>query len=165
MIRDYLEDKPLIDESVFVAKSADIIGNVKIGKDSSLWYNAVVRGDEGPISIGENTNIQDCSIVHGDADTIIGNNVTVGHRSIVHGCKISDNVLIGMGSIILDNAEIGEYTLIGAGTLITSNKKFPPGVLIMGSPGKVVRELTEEDKRYIDESYKWYLEAAQNQKY
>ncbi len=101
--------------------------------------------------------------MHGDTETIIGNNVTVGHRSIVHGCKISDNVLIGMGSIILDNAEIGEYTLIGAGTLITSNKKFPPGVLIMGSPGKVVRELTEEDKRYIDESYEWYLEAAQNQ--
>ncbi|RRH59252.1 gamma carbonic anhydrase family protein, partial [Clostridioides difficile] len=87
MIRDYLEDKPLIDESVFVAKSADVIGNVKIGKDSSIWYNAVVRGDEGPITIGENTNIQDCSIVHGDTETIIGNNVTVGHRSIVHGCK------------------------------------------------------------------------------
>lgn len=165
MIKKFEGIEPQIDESVFVAESADIIGRVKIGKDSSIWYNTVLRGDENSIIIGENTNIQDGTIVHvgWDRDTIIGDNVTVGHNAIIHGCKIGEYSLVGMGSIVLDGAEIGEYTMIGAGSLVT-NKKFPPGVLLLGSPAKVIRELTEEEKNSLKSSAQHYIETAQKHK-
>lgn len=165
MIKKFEGIEPQIDESVFVAESADIIGRVKIGKGSSIWYNTVLRGDENSIIIGENTNIQDGTIVHvgWDRDTIIGNNVTVGHKAIIHGCKIGEYSLVGMGSIVLDGAEIGEYTMIGAGSLVT-NKKFPPGVLLLGSPAKVIRELTEEEKNSLKSSAQHYIETAQKHK-
>lgn len=165
MIKEFEGIEPQIDESVFVAESADIIGRVKIGKDSSIWYNTVLRGDENSIIIGENTNIQDGTIVHvgWDRDTIIGNNVTVGHKAIIHGCKIGEYSLVGMGSIVLDGAEIGEYTMIGAGSLVT-NKKFPPGVLLLGSPAKVIRELTDEEKNSLKTSAQHYVETAKKHK-
>lgn len=166
MIKAYQGIEPKIDKCVFVAESADIIGNVTIGKNANIWYNAVLRGDDQCIIIGENTNIQDGSVVHisHDAPTIIGKNVTVGHKALIHGCKIGDNTLIGMGCIVLDNAEVGEYTLLAAGSLVPPGKKIPSGVLAMGSPAKVVRELSEEEKQNLVKSALKYIETANNHK-
>ena len=166
MIKEFDGIMPEIDESVFVAESADIIGDVKIGKNSSIWYNTVLRGDEHAIRIGENTNIQDGTVIHvgWDVDTVIGDNVTVGHNALVHGWKIGNNSLVGMGAIVLNGAEIGEYCMIAAGALVTQNKKFPDGVLIMGSPAKVVRELTDEEKQSLIKSADDYYKNAQRHK-
>ena len=166
MIKEFDGIMPEIDESVFVAESADIIGDVKIGKNSSIWYNTVLRGDEHAIRIGENTNIQDGTVIHVGwyVDTVIGDNVTVGHNALVHGCKIGNNSLVGMGAIVLNGAEIGEYCMIAAGALVTQNKKFPDGVLIMGSPAKVVRELTDEEKQSLIKSADDYYKNAQRHK-
>ena len=166
MIKEFDGIMPEIDESVFVAESADIIGDVKIGKNSSIWYNTVLRGHEHAIRIGENTNIQDGTVIHvgWDVDTVIGDNVTVGHNALVHGCKIGNNSLVGMGAIVLNGAEIGEYCMIAAGALVTQNKKFPDGVLIMGSPAKVVRELTDEEKQSLIKSADDYYKNAQRHK-
>lgn len=166
MIKEYKGNKPLIDDSVFIAESADIIGNVTIGKNSNVWYNSVLRADENPITIGENTNIQDGTVIHIEHNkgTIIGNNVTVGHKAIVHGCTIGDNTLIGMGAIILGGVEIGEYTLVAAGSLIPPNKIIPSGVLVKGAPAKVVRELTEQEKQNLVNSALKYVEIANNHK-
>ena len=166
MIKEFEGIMPEIDESVFVAESADIIGDVKIGKNSSVWYNTVLRGDEHAIRIGEKTNIQDGTVVHVglDVDTVIGDNVTVGHNALVHGCKIGNNSLVGMGAIVLNGAEIGEFCMIGAGALVTQNKKFPDGMLIIGSPAKAVRELTEEEKQSLIKSADDYCANAQKHK-
>lgn len=166
MIKSFDGIKPQIDESVFVAESADVIGDVKIGKKSSVWYNVVIRGDEHSILIGENTNIQDGTVIHigWDVPTKIGNNVTVGHKALIHGCTIGDNTLIGMGAIVLNNAEIGDFCIVGAGSLVTQNKKFPEGSLIMGSPAKVVRQLTQEERESIIKSADDYYETAQKHK-
>ncbi|EEA84378.1 MULTISPECIES: gamma carbonic anhydrase family protein [Peptacetobacter] len=164
MIKSFCGIEPQIEESVYVSESADIIGKVKIGKNSSVWYNAVVRGDDEEIIIGENTNIQDGSVLHGEEKTIIGNNVTVGHRAIVHGAKIGDNSLIGMGAIVLDGAEIGEHCLVGAGALVTSNKKFEDGMLIIGSPAKAIRPLTDEEKKNLEKSADLYVKTAEEHK-
>lgn len=164
MIKELDGIKPVIDESVFVAESADIIGDVKIGKNSSIWYNAVLRGDEeASITVGENTNIQDGTVVHVGVrtNTVIGDNVTVGHNALVHGCKIGNNTLVGMGAIVLNGAEIGDFCMIGAGALVTQNKKFPDGTLIIGSPAKAVRELTEEEKQSLVKSVEEYYKTAQ----
>ncbi|MGL6107943.1 gamma carbonic anhydrase family protein [Romboutsia sp.] len=166
MIKGYQGIEPKIDETVFVAETADIIGKVTIGKNANIWYNTVMRADEHEITIGENTNIQDGTVVHTawDAPTIIGNNVTVGHKALIHGCKIGDNTLIGMGSIVLDGAEIGEYTLLGAGSLVPPGKKIPSGVLALGSPAKVIRELSKEEKENLVQSALKYVKTANNYK-
>ena len=166
MIKEFDGFKPKIDESVFIAESADIIGDVVINKNSSVWYNVVIRGDEQPIRVGENTNIQDGCVVHTgwDIPTEIGNNVTIGHKALIHGCKIGDNTLIGMGSIVLDNAEVGDYVLLGAGSLVPPGKKIPSGVLAMGSPAKVIRELTDAEKESIRKSAIDYIESGKKHK-
>ena len=166
MIKEFDGLKPKIDETVFVAESADIIGDVVINKNSSVWYNVVIRGDEQPIRVGENTNIQDGCVVHTgwDIPTEIGNNVTIGHKALIHGCKIGDNTLIGMGSIVLDNAEVGEYVLLGAGSLVPPGKKIPSGVIAMGSPAKVIRELTDAEKESIRKSAIDYIESGKKHK-
>ena len=147
MIKAFEGVEPTIDNSAFVAETADIIGDVIVEKNASIWYKAVLRGDDSQIIVGENSNVQDGTIVHCgyDEPTIIGKNVTIGHAAVIHGCKIGDYSLVGMGSTVLDNAEIGEFTMVGAGSLVTG-KKFPPGVLLIGSPAKVARELTDEEK-------------------
>jgi carbonic anhydrase/acetyltransferase-like protein (isoleucine patch superfamily) len=155
MIMPYLETKPKIEKDVFIAHSADIIGDVQIGENSSVWFGAVIRGDVNSIHIGKNTSIQDLSMVHvthytkedksdGHA-TYIGDNVTVGHKVMLHGCVIGNACLIGMSATILDGAIIGQESLVGAGSLVTQNKIFPPRSLIMGSPAKVIRELSDEE--------------------
>ena len=135
-----------IDQDTFVAPTATIVGDVTIGAGSSVWYNAVLRGDMAAINIGEQTNIQDGCLLH-VADgfpLVIGNYVTAGHGAILHGCTVEDDVLIGMGAIVLDGAIIGRGSIIGAGALITEGKVIPPHSLVVGVPGKVIRQLDED---------------------
>lgn len=150
--------KPQLHPTAYMAPGAQLIGNITIGTESSVWFNSVLRGDNAPIVIGEKTNIQDGCTLHVDPGLPlhIGNKVSIGHNVILHGCTIHDGALIGMGAIVLNHAEIGEQALIAAGTLITEKKKIPPRVLVMGSPGKVVRELNEEDLQmlqFVSEHY------------
>lgn len=167
MIYNFKTYKPKIHESVFIANSADIIGDVSIKKDCNILFGAVIRGDVNKIYIDEGTNIQDNSILHvtkNENSLEIGKFVTVGHGSILHGCKIGDHSLIGMGSIVLDNVEIGEYTIVGAGSLITKNKKIPSGVLCMGRPAKVMRELTKEEKEELRLNAQEYIDIIKDYK-
>lgn len=158
--------KPLVHPTAFVGEGARIIGDASILKNASIWYNAVVRADLAPISIGEGSNIQDNATVHVEIGkpAIIGENVTVGHNAIVHACTIEDNVLIGMGSIILNGAHICKNSLIGAGTIITENKIIPEGSLVIGCPGKVVRQLTPEEIDQIHLSAIHYQDQAKQHK-
>ena len=148
---------------VYVADGAKIIGDVEIGENSSVWYNAVVRGDSNSIVIGKSTNIQDNAVLHTSRNYAleIGDNVTIGHGAIVHGCTIGNNVLIGMGAIILDGVVIEDDCMIGAGALVTQNKVIVRGSLCIGSPAKVVRELSQEEMNSIVENARAYVEEAQ----
>ena len=142
------------DENVFIADTAVVVGDVTLSKGVSVWFQAVIRGDEGPITVGENSNVQDGAILH--SETRIGKNCTIGHGAIVHGCTVGDDTLIGMGSILLNGAKIGKHCLVGAGALVTGKMDAPDGSLILGSPATVVRPLTEaerEDNRHSVEFY------------
>jgi carbonic anhydrase/acetyltransferase-like protein (isoleucine patch superfamily) len=146
-------------EDYFVAESATVIGNVVLENNASVWFNAVIRGDNALITIGENSNIQDCSVLHSDEGVplTIGKNVTVGHKVMLHGCTVGDNSLIGINAVILNNAKIGKNCLIGANTLIPEGKVIPDGSLVMGSPGKVVRELSQEQQAMLLLSAETYV--------
>lgn len=150
------------EKSLFVADTAKIIGDVKLGNGVSVWFGAVLRADLAPIIVGDLSNIQDNVVIHVDRDvpTIIGKGVTIGHSAVVHACRIGDYSLIGMGAILLDGCSIGDHTIIAAGTVITPGKEIPPGVLVVGVPGKVVRELTESEKRGLEEHALNYWELA-----
>ncbi len=155
MILPYRGVSPRIHPGVFVAPSADIIGDVTIGPGSSVWFQALIRGDVNTIRIGERTNIQDGCLLHVQherCDLVIGSGVTLGHGVIAHGCRIRDHVLVGMGAIILDNAEINSYTLVAAGAVVRNSTVIPGGVLVAGVPARVVRELTADERRLIEES-------------
>jgi len=161
MIKSYKGITPEIAETAFIEASANIIGDVRIGEHSSVWFNCVLRGDVFHIRIGNYTNIQDGTIIHvtsGKFATVIGNNVTVGHGVILHGCQVQDHSLVGIGSIILDEAVIGEGSLIAAGSLITPGTIIPPHSMVMGSPAKVRRELTAEEVERLNENWKHYVE-------
>ncbi len=159
---------PKIEKDVFIANSADIIGDVLIGENSSVWFGCVVRGDINSIKIGKNTNIQDMSMIHVDHytkedksdghPTYIGDNVTIGHKVMLHGCIVGDACLIGMSTTILDGAIIGKESIVGAGSLVTKNKIFPPRTLIMGSPAKVIRELNKDEIASLYESAQNYID-------
>lgn len=161
-LRSFKGKSPHLEKDVFLAEGSFVIGDVLIKEKSSIWYNTVVRGDDHPVVIGAYTNIQDNSTIHEmhDFPTLIGDYVTIGHGAILHGCKIGNNCLIGMGSIILSYAEIGENCIIAAGALITERKKIPPNSLVMGSPGKVIRTVTNEEIILIRESALNYAELA-----
>ncbi|MGX9136029.1 gamma carbonic anhydrase family protein [Rummeliibacillus sp. JY-2-4R] len=163
MIINYLNKKPAIRDSVFLAPGAYVIGDVSIGEQTSIWFNAVLRGDEDRITIGNKCSIQDNSTIHlyEGAPVVIEDEVTVGHQVVLHGCKVGKRSIIGMGSVILDHAEIGEECIIGANTLITQGTKIPPRSLVVGSPGKVVRELTEKDLDLIQLSIDTYVQKGQ----
>jgi carbonic anhydrase/acetyltransferase-like protein (isoleucine patch superfamily) len=148
MLRPYRSVLPRVHATAFIDESAQVIGDVEIGEESGVWMNAVVRGDVNSIRIGRQTNLQDGCIVHvmrGSHATYIGNQVTVGHAAVLHGCTIRDRCLIGMGAIVLNGAEIGEDSIVAAGTLITEGTKVPPRSLMMGSPGARRRELRDEE--------------------
>lgn len=162
MLIPYNAIQPKVHDSVFIAPGAFIIGDTTIGKDSTIWYNAVLRADENSIAIGERCSIQDNSTIHlyDEYPVIIEDEVTVGHNAILHGCKIGKRSIIGMGATILDDVEIGEECIIGANALIPSGKKIPPRSLVLGAPGKVVRELTDKDYQLIQDSIDTYVQKG-----
>jgi carbonic anhydrase/acetyltransferase-like protein (isoleucine patch superfamily) len=148
MIKEFQGIKPKIHESVFVAENATIVGDVEIGEDSSVWFGSILRGDVNFIRVGRRTNIQDGSIIHVSSNThptIVEDEVTLGHRVTLHGCYIETGCLIGIGAIILDGVRIGRNSLVAAGSLVTPNTKISPRSLVMGSPARVKRELTDEE--------------------
>ena len=153
---------PALGKEVRVAQGAVVKGNVILGDRVNIWYNAVVRAETAQIIVGEGTNIQDNCVLHVDkaAKLSIGENVTIGHGAIVHGCTVGSNSLIGMGAIILNHAVIGENCIVGAGALVTENKVIPDNSLVIGSPAKVVRKVTEEEIRDIKNNAAHYIEAA-----
>ncbi|MBQ1824850.1 MAG: gamma carbonic anhydrase family protein [Fibrobacter sp.] len=158
---EYKGKRSVIGERVFLAEGARLIGDVTIGNDSSVFYNAVLRADLASIVVGERTNIQDNVTVHLSLDegVVIGNEVTVGHNAVLHACTIDDNVLIGMGAIVMDGAHIKKNCIVGAGAIVTQGKEFPEGSLILGSPAHVVRELTEDEIRKAHEGVEHYIVA------
>ena len=154
--------KPAISSSAWIAPNATVIGDVHLAAGASVWWNATLRGDNDPIHIGENSNIQDGSVLHTDEGVPmhIGRNVTVGHLVMLHGCTVGDGSLIGIGSIVLNRAIIGKHSIVGANTLIPEGKTYPDRVLIVGSPGKVVRELSDEDVARLLGSAAHYVDNA-----
>lgn len=166
MILELDNIKPKIHENTFIANSADIIGNVEIFENVSIWFGAVLRGDVEKIIVGKNSNIQDNSTVHTDfgIPCIIGENVTVGHNVVLHSCNISDNVIIGMGSTILNGAKIAKNCLVGANSLVTHKLEYEEGVLILGNPAKIVRILTDEEIEHIIKNANHYVENAKRYK-
>lgn len=165
MIRSFKGIMPRVAATAFVESSAHLIGDIEVGEHSSVWFNCVLRGDVHHIRIGNSTNVQDGTIVHvttGESPTIIGNCVTVGHGVILHGCLIKDRSLIGIGAIVLDDAVVGEESLVAAGSLVTPGSVIPPRSLVMGSPAKVRRQVTEEEIERIDMHWKHYVEYKNN---
>jgi carbonic anhydrase/acetyltransferase-like protein (isoleucine patch superfamily) len=160
MVREHRGRMPVVHPSVFVDESAQVIGDVEIGAESSVWMNAVVRGDVNAIRIGRRTNVQDGVVIHVMHDThatSIGDDVTIGHGAIVHGCAVGNRVLIGMGAILLNGASVGEDAMIAAGALVTEDAIVPPRTLVMGAPARVRRELSEEEIRFVLESAANYV--------
>ncbi len=160
MIASCFGKSPKIPKSAWIADSADVMGDVTLGEHSSIWFQAVVRGDVHWIRIGEYTNVQDGSVLHvsnGVAPLTIGSRVTIGHKALLHGCTVGDDCLIGMGAILLDHVEVGSGSVVAAGALLPPGRKYPPNSLIKGAPAKAVRELTaEEQKEMIDQGWRNY---------
>lgn len=165
MIKDLKDKKTKIHKETFVAESADVLGDVTIGKGSSIWYGSVVRGDMSYVRIGEYTNVQDNATVHVDTNQSceIGDYTTIGHNAVAHGCKIGNNCLIGMGSIILNGAVIGDNCIIGAGSLITEGTTIPPNSLVIGSPGKVRRQVSGDEIKTVKYNAVRYEELWRNE--
>jgi len=151
---------PQIHEEAYLAENAAVIGDVVLEKGVNVWYGAVIRGDANFIRVGENSNVQDCCCLHGAKGTTIGRGVTIGHGAIVHGCTVEDNCLIGMGAAILDGAVIGEGSIIGAGALVSEGKVIPPRSLVVGVPGKVIREVSDEQFEGILKNAETYVEEG-----
>jgi carbonic anhydrase/acetyltransferase-like protein (isoleucine patch superfamily) len=156
------DDVPLVPDSAFVADSAQVMGHVTLGEDSSVWFGAVLRGDTETITVGAGSNIQDGSVLHADygQPLVIGERVTVGHQVMLHGCTIGDESLIGIGAVVLNGAKIGKHCLVGARALVTEGKEFPDGSMILGSPAKVVRQLTPEQIEGLRRSAEHYIDNA-----
>jgi len=153
---------PVIGAGAWVAPSADLVGDVRLGEDASIWFGAVIRGDNTMIAIGARSNVQEGAMGHSDAGTplTVGEDCTIGHHAILHGCTIEDRVLIGMGAVVLNRAVIGAGSIVGAGALVTEGKTFPPNSLIVGSPARVVRELRDNEAAMLKLSAAHYVEKA-----
>ena len=158
----YFARTPDVHATAFIAPGAVVIGDVSLGEESSVWYNTVIRGDINEIKIGARSNIQDGSVIHlaDEYGAYVGEYVTVGHKALLHACTIDDEVLVGMGAIILDGAEIGARSIIGAGALVTKGKVIPPGSLVMGAPAKIVRLLDQAEQLAIKSWAEKYVEVA-----
>jgi carbonic anhydrase/acetyltransferase-like protein (isoleucine patch superfamily) len=165
VLRAVAGKRPVIGRDVFLAETCAVIGDVEIGDDASIWYSAVVRGDVMPIRIGARTNIQDGTVIHvtsGKYGTTIGSDCTVGHAAIVHACTVEDFCLVGMGSILLDGCVIGRGSFVGAGALVTPGTVIPPGSLVLGSPARVKRAITDGEREQIEYGAKHYVELARD---
>ena len=151
--------EPRLEGPCFVAPGAHLIGDVSLGVEASVWFNAVLRADEAPIQVGARSNLQDGVLVHTDIDVpaVVGDDVTVGHGAILHGCVVEDGALVGMGAIVLNRAEIGRESLVAAGTLVPEGRRIPPRSLVMGSPARVVRELSQEELEELRRSAPHYV--------
>ncbi len=163
MIRSYQDSSPQLHDSVWVAADAQVIGDVRIGASSSVWFQSVLRGDVNYVRIGERSNIQDHCTIHvssGTYPTVIGNDVTVGHRVVLHGCRIGDGALVGIASVVLDDAEIEEGALLGAMSLLTPGSRVPAGKVAMGQPARVIRDVSEAERRWMAESSANYVKYA-----
>lgn len=154
---------PTLHASAWVADSAQVIGDVRLAENSSIWFGVVIRGDNEPITVGRGTNIQENSVLHTDhgKPLTLGENVTIGHQVALHGCKVGDGSLIGIGAVVLNGAVIGKNCLVGAGALVTEGKEFPDGCMIIGSPAKAVRQLSPEQIEGLQMSARIYIENAQ----
>lgn len=163
MIYPYKDKNPNIDPTAYIAEYTAITGDVTIGAESSIWFNVSIRGDVAPTIIGNRVSIQDLSCLHQSPNNpvIVEDEATIGHQVTLHGCTVRKRALVGMGSIILDGAEIGEGAFIGAGSLVPPGKKIPPNMLAMGRPAKVIREVTEEDRKDMDRIIREYVEKGQ----
>jgi carbonic anhydrase/acetyltransferase-like protein (isoleucine patch superfamily) len=152
----------MIDPSVFIARGAIVLGDVDLGKDVSVWYNAVIRGDTDKITIGDQTNVQDLTMIHADPGVpcVVGNRVTVGHRVILHGCTIEDDCLIGMGAIVLNKVHVGRGSVIGAGAVLLEGTEVPPGSLVVGVPGRVVRQVDDSVRERLEHGWQHYVVQA-----
>lgn len=150
---------------IYQAPGSHVLGDVTCGEDCSVWYNAVIRADVAPIKLGDRCNVQDNCVLHvtDDIPLTLGNDVTIGHSAILHSCTVGDNTIVGMGSILLDNCKIGKNTMIGAGTLVSPRKEYPDGVLLLGRPAKVVRELSEEEISGLKDNADEYVRLAHEQ--
>jgi len=166
MIHEFRSKRPVIDQTAFIADSAEIIGDVKIGEFSGIWFNAVVRGDLGSIRIGKRTNIQNNVVIHTDTSMTveIKDNVTVGHGAVLHGCAIGNNVIVGMNATVLNGAFIGDNSIIGANAMVAAGKVFRDGSVILGVPGEVRRQVTDSEREHIKENAATYVELAKEYK-
>lgn len=163
-IRAFQGITPRIHPSCFIEDSAQVIGDVEIGEDSSVWFNTVIRGDVNRIRIGKRTNIQDLCLVHVAKDkfpTFVGDDVTVGHHVTLHGCTVGNRVLVGMGAVLMDGVEIGDDCVIGGGALLVPGTKIPPGMLAVGSPAKAKRPLTDAERKWLTDSAAGYVRNAE----
>jgi carbonic anhydrase/acetyltransferase-like protein (isoleucine patch superfamily) len=158
----FLRRQPALGRGVYIAKGAVVLGDVKLGDHSSVWYHAVLRGDINRIRVGHHSNIQDNAVLHlaDEFPCLVGNFVTIGHSAIVHACTVGDEVLVGMGAVILDGAVIGRQSIVGAGALVTQGTKIPPGSLVLGSPAKVVRPLTRRERSGLKQWAEKYVSNA-----
>lgn len=160
MVEPFEAWTPEIHPEAFVHPGARLIGQVRLEAGASVWPGAVLRGDEGPIVLGPRSNVQDGCVAHdtgGRSETHVGAQVTVGHRVILHGCRIDHDCIVGMGAIVMDDVEVGPWSIVGAGALLPPGKRYPEGSLIVGSPGRVVRPITDEERRWITHSWEEYL--------
>lgn len=172
MLIDFCGKKPVVPSSCFVARSAELIGGITLGENVNIWYGTVIRGDINAIFVGDNTNIQDSSVVHvdratgkpGSGEVKIGSNVTIGHRAVIHACEIGNNCLIGMGAIVLSGAVIGAGSILAAGAVVKENEVIPPGSLVAGVPAKVKAQVSPEWQQRILESAQHYVELGQKHK-
>ncbi|MDZ4727883.1 MAG: gamma carbonic anhydrase family protein [Leptospira sp.] len=165
MIYTFQGKTPVIAPSAWVAPSADIMGDVVIGEESSIWFQCVLRGDVNYIRIGSHVNIQDMTLVHVSRNlfpVIIGDYVSIGHHATIHACTLKDHSFVGMGATVMDDVEIGEWSFVGAGSLVPPGKKIPPGVLLMGSPAKIIRDITEKDREIITRTADNYVKYKEN---
>lgn len=167
MIRPFKNIDPKIDKTAFIANDAIVIGDVEIGEDSSIWFGSIVRGDVNFIRIGARTNIQDMTVIHVSSkthSTVLEDEITVGHRVVLHGCHVESGCLIGIGAILMDGVRVGRNSLVAAGSLLTPGTQIPPNSLVMGSPAKVKRELTDDELAYLDRSWRNYTDLVKQYK-